>query len=94
MKITGHYGILGHAVVAEIIHTSSDDFSVTEERIVTLCFDTELAESVFNTLVTNDFFCDYELETVEEIVLRLEEWTFSDSPNDFNRKEIKMRQLR
>lgn len=94
MKIIGHYGILGYAVVAEIIHTSFDGFSVAEERIVTVCLDTELAESVFNTLVTNDFFCDYELDTVEEITLRLEEWTFSDSPNDFNTEEIKRRQLR
>lgn len=94
MKIAGHYEIFGYTVVAEIIHASFDDFFVTEERIITFCLDAERAESIFNTLVTDDFFSDYELETVEEITLRLEEWSFSDNPNSFSREEMKMRQLR
>lgn len=94
MKIVGCCEIYGYAVVAEITHISSDDFSVAEERTVTFCLDDKLAESVFNTLVTKDFFSECELNTVEEIILRLERWAFSDNPIDFDRKEMKMRQLR
>lgn len=94
MKIMGCYKIYGYAVVAEIIHISFDDFCVTEERTVTFCLDDKLAESVFNALTTKDFFSECELDTVEEITLRLEKWAFSDRPIDFDRKEVKMRQLR
>lgn len=94
MKIVGCYEIYGYAVVAEIVHISPEDFSVTEERTVTFCLDDKRAESIFNTLATKDFFSECELDTVEEIILRLERWAFSDSPIDFDREEMKMRQLR
>jgi hypothetical protein len=94
MKIVGRYKVYGYAVVVEIINTSPDDFSVTEERIITFCLDDRRAESVFNALVTGDLFSESELDTVEEITLRLEEWKFSNSDVDFSREEIKTRQLR
>ena len=94
MKMTGNYEIFGYAIVLEIIHTSSDDSYITEERNITVCLDTERAESDYNTFGIEDFFCEDELETIEEVTLRLEEWVFSDNPDDFSREEIKRRQLR
>lgn len=94
MKITGNYEIFGYAIVLEIIHTSLDGFSIAEKRNITVCLDAERAELNYNTFGIEDFFCEDELETIEEVILRLEEWTFSDDPNDFNREEIKKRQLR
>ena len=94
MRMTGNYELFGYAIVLEIIHTSSDDFSIAEERNITVCLDAERAESDYNTFGIEDFFCDDELETIEEVILRLEEWIFSDNPDDFSREEIKMRKLR
>ena len=94
MKMTGYYEIFGYAVVLEIMHTSSDNSYITEERNITVCLDAERAESNYNTFGIEDFFCEDELETIEEVTLRLEEWRFSDNPDDFNREEIKKRQLR
>ena len=94
MKITGNYEILGYAIVLEIIRTSSDDSYITEERNITVCLDADHAESDYNTFGIEDFFCEDELETIEEVILRLEEWSFSDNPDDFSREEIKKRQLR
>ena len=94
MKMTGNYEIFGYAIVLEITHTSSNDSYITEERNITVCLDTERAESDYNTFGIEDFFCEDELETIEEVILRLEEWRFSDNPDDFSRKEIKRRQLR
>ena len=94
MKITGNYEIFGYAIVLEIIRTSSDDSYITEERNITVCLDAERAESDYNTFGIEDFFCEDELETIEEVILRLEEWEFSDNPDDFSREEIKRRQLR
>ena len=94
MKITGNYEIFGYAIVLEIIHTSSDDSYITEERNITVCLDAERAESDYNTFGIEDFFCDDELETIEEVILRLEEWRFSDNPDDFSREEMKKRQLK
>lgn len=94
MRITGNYEIFGYAVVLEIIRTSFDDFSIAEERNITVCLDPERAETDYNTFGIEDFFCEDELETIEEVILRLEEWRFSDNPDDFNREKIKMRHLR
>lgn len=94
MKITGNYEIFGYAIVLEIIHTSSDDSYITEERNITVCLDAERAESDYNTFGIEDFFCEDELETIEEVILRLEEWSFSDNPDDFSREEMKKRQLK
>ena len=94
MKMTGNYEIFGYAIVLEIIRTSSDDSYITEERNITVCLDAERAESDYNTFGIEDFFCEDELETIEEVTLRLEEWNFSDNPDDFSREEIKRRQLR
>ena len=94
MKMTGYYEIFGYAVVLEIVHTSFDNFSVAEERNITVCLDAERAESDYNTFGIEDFFCEDELKTIEEVTLRLEEWRFSDNPDDFSREEIKRRQLR
>lgn len=94
MKITGNYEIFGYAIVLEIIRTSSDDSCIAEERNITVCLDVKRAESDYNTFGIEDFFCEDELETIEEVILRLEEWSFSDNPDDFSREEIKKRQLR
>lgn len=94
MKITGNYEIFGYAIVLEIIRISSDDSYIAEKRNITVCLDAERAESDYNTFGIEDFFYEDELETIEEIVLRLEEWRFSDNPDDFSREEIKRRQLR
>lgn len=94
MKITGNYEIFGYAIVLEIKHTSSDDSCITEERNITVCLDAERAESDYNTFGIEDFFCEDELETIKEVILRLEEWEFSGNPDDFSREEIKRRQLR
>lgn len=94
MKITGNYEIFGYAIVLEIIRTSSDDSYIAEKRNITVCLDAERAESDYNTFGIEDFFCEDELETIEEVILRLEEWRFSDNPDDFSREEIKIRQLR
>ena len=72
----------------------SDDSYITEERNITVCLDPERAESDYNTFGIEDFFCEDELETIEEVILRLEEWRFSDNPDDFSREEIKRRQLK
>lgn len=76
------------------MHTSSDDSYIAEERNITVCLDADRAESDYNTFGIEDFFCEDELETIEEVILRLEEWSFSDNPDDFSREEIKMRKLR
>ena len=94
MKMTGNYEIFGYAIVLEIIRTSSDDSYITEERNITVCLDAERAESDYNTFGIEDFFCEDELETIEEVSLRLEEWSFSDNPDDFSREEMKKRQLK
>ena len=94
MKITGNYKLFGYAIVLEITHTSSDDSYITEERNITVCLDPERAESDYITFGIEDFFRDDELETIEEVILRLEEWRFSDKPDDFSREKIKMRYLR
>ena len=94
MKITGNYELFGYAIVLEIKHTSAIVSYITEERNITVCLDAERAESDYNTFGIEDFFCEDELETIEEVILRLEEWRFSDNPDDFNREEIKGRQLK
>ena len=94
MKMTGYYEIFGYAIVLEITHTSSDGSYITEERNISVCLDAKRAESDYNTFGIEDFFCDDELETIEEVTLRLEEWVFSDNPDDFSREEIKKRQLK
>lgn len=94
MKIIGNYELFGYAIVLEIIHTSSNDSYITEERNITVCLNSERAESDYNTFGIEDFFCEDELETIAEVILRLEEWRFSDNPDDFNREEIKKRQLK
>ena len=94
MKMKGYYEIFGYAIVLEIMRTSSDNSYITEERNITVCLDAERAESDYNTFGIEDFFCEDELETIEEVTLRLEEWRFSDNPDDFSREEMKRRQLR
>ena len=88
------YKHLGYAVTLKIIH-ASDDLCVTDKQIITFCLDSTDAESVFDAFnVKNLFYYGTDYETIEEIILSLEEWEFSDDSRDFSKKELKTRSLR
>ena len=88
------YKHLGYAVTLKIIH-ASDDLRVTDKQIITFCLDSIDAESVFDAFNgKNLFYYGTDYETIEEIILALEEWEFSDDSRDFSKKELKTRLLR
>ena len=84
MKIKGCYGVLGYAVTVKIYYQfGNDNETINEKRVITFCLDEKRALTEYNNLTTDDILNEYEKDNVVDIGVCLEEWEFSDSPNDF-----------
>lgn len=88
MKIRGCYGVLGYAVTVEIYYQfENGDETINEKRIMFFCLDEERALIEYNNLTTDDFLNEYERDNIVDIGAYLEEWEFSDNPDDLDINE-------
>lgn len=88
MKIKGCYGVLGYAVVVNVCwEVNNGGTFIDEERIISFCLDRDFAIKEYDKLTVDDILDEEEQYTVVEVSACLEEWTMSDSPNNFNREE-------
>lgn len=88
MKIYGEVKVIGYAVVVNVCwEVNNGGAFIDEERIIYFCLDRDFAIKEYDKLTVDDIFNEEELYTVVEVSACLEEWTMSDSPNDFNREE-------
>ena len=88
MKIYGEVQVIGYAVVVNVCwEVNNGGTFIDEERIISFCLDRDFAIKEYDKLTIDDFLNEEEQHTAVEVSAYLEEWTMTDSPNNFNREE-------